>query len=928
MQRDVTIVVHDGGELSARVRDWVERGTADGWYEESIWIEASEVLEHLDRRTLHHLGAVVLTESGAEKAEFLAVLGRSPWDLVRLLALHVVSGNDTEGTGVASAVDGLRSILYMEVLPVKQQLVTLTVIAPTSGMDGIPNTCLHHGMDGHVVIASEDRVDERYSDLFVSNRNVVGHTGFHLVTIGGLWRGMPYGPLDHLGELHSQDGTPKPILVRGFARQVVVSNAVDKVLHDALDLAGNEWPIPEGCVERISADAVLHDVVESVGSLGNGMFRFGAEPARPRGEIEVVTPFGTLLLFFRYLGDAIRRVPDAIVEKARHRIEELTQRTVTLQTWTPDDDAGRGSGCFGGSTARAIALLRRMGVTPPRLACGDVWRRIRQLCFGLLDGGSLPEGFEEPRWGRTRIILRPGDIVPSPTAGGFCLRAEAGVGLPGVRGPVEIAFCDARRADHLARAIEEAIDQHGTDAVADSPEAKEPNRVAVVLREEMERLRRWRAERESSLLWEVAARTSYELDRAMAALDSAQKSLNTLDRTIDFEPVARSFERMKRGWFVAALIFMLIALAVGGLTLAGALGKGLGVERAMFTWIMGCTAPVLLALLIVPFVVHLRAIRCFRTEVGRCFNDAQWAEEKAVHAAREVLRLSSLYEQLQEWTEVLGWIVHKPWAVTTKVGSEVDEARNAPLGLAAMQVVITPPDPERVRGLGLRARRQITRSGWLGHVWASMSRSAYQTARVRMGLDPEKELPSPEDDDPTAVAVRRIFRDELRVGRLSEIVRYELAEAITQFLSEAVRIEDIVSALHVKDEGLGSVGVHESDLRSFLTLAPEGEVELVGQRELSEDAKVRKRSSVTRVFLALPPGQGRTESTDDMSPQLDEVILPSITVPSGDYVVRSVRLDMSAQLELEDLALSCVSARPAELDQGPATASSGEGDRS
>ena len=913
---EATLILFDSeSELHSAVRTRVAELATAEWVDESLWINATDVNEGESAGiTVGWLKGDVVSSEGVVEARVLHYLGQKPLKMVRVVGLQLVTAMEPGSAAVAAALARLAEVLPAS-LSQDATLLTISLVIPTSDAGGMRDVVLAHGIGGNIVVPSEDRIGDEYADQHVLHPgNYVCHAALHVLTIAGLWRAMPHGPLDWLAAEHSKDGSPQPILVRGLVRTVVIRDVVRRVIEAALSEPREQWPVPaEGVMACPDPSVLVRDVLNQLGTLDGGTFRFKQGPRREPGTIEAPTPYGAIPLMLNYMWSTARRLPDRMQERVRQEIHRLTQQTAVwrnvdhVQDEQREEDMGR-------MQMWVQRMLEKMGRASRVTSHPEVWKAVRQVTFGLLDGGPLPSAVEEPVLGDRRLVLDgPGYVVPAPYEGDFvCAGAVKGC-IQERGGPFIVGFCDAREArrlgDHLTQEIRERESAAGRIQVGEEAADGDEAAMRELLVEEKRRFDEWVEDRRRALLWQLAERLGHEYDGARNAFEHARRRLNTVPGDVDISAGDRAFARLKKWWLVVT-----IALLAG----AGAAGwwawdQDGRVAWSWWRWAALAAGPLIFVLYYLPFLGYLRRMRVLRLRVQRVVDESTAAMDDVQHAMGEVVRLGGHYRQLMRWAEVLGRVLYRPWSPVEEEGEESGEREWESVDAAAFQVALGGPDHERLGGLALRARRTVTRRGWLGGLWGQMMREADTVIRDRLGIPPEEASPLPEHDKGVdGGGPLAIVRDLLASGRLQDQIREQLEAEIRGFLDTEVKPEELLSQVKVRgfvvpggDADSGSTVAMER----FLNLVPEREPEPLCERELIAEALVEGCHRVRHTVCAVPPsirsrgGRSRGDPGASVSPPVEVVDLPPITTASGDYLVRAVRLDRSDPLLPKMLAL-------------------------
>src|SRR5262249_15849295 len=155
---------------------------------------------------------------------------------------------------------------------------------------------------------------------------------------------------------------------------------------------------------------------------------------RPR----ILTPREAFLELWRFVVALGRRTPADIAgythDLMLERFEQFAQNVVfgkdstakvkigTLILLAERDNA---QGRSPGATDFAEALLSWLGSHPSTAALGSEWGNLKELSFGMVDAGELPDGIDEPEERTRRLVVIDIDqIAPDPFEAPFEFQLE------------------------------------------------------------------------------------------------------------------------------------------------------------------------------------------------------------------------------------------------------------------------------------------------------------------------------------------------------------------------------------------------------------------------------------------------------------------------------------------------------------------------
>ena len=280
------------------------------------------------------------------------------------------------------------------------------------------------------------------------------------------------------------------------------------------------------------------------------------------------------------------------------------------------------------------------------------------------------------------------------------------------------------------------------------PEPGSVDLVSSRLNDVEKRFTEWLVKRSGSLLWRVG-------EEIISGLVVARKDLAVCLEILASRPVINEESnkaRIKFGkWTRRGLLSVLLVIA------------------AAFASIIFTPLPLLIAVLIVTtyfssFIIRMlylaRDIVRAQYKFRLAMDEYERSYYRARHNVEEVVRLSSVSEQFDDWQVVLRELVHVPFGreigfATTKAG--IDEVTRPP----AMVLGKSRPDEKQRMQLFLQARRQTIHAGWLGEILDMLKsewRDDYENARLTTSAD--NILPESDNAPSKSIVGKRPLSDE------------------------------------------------------------------------------------------------------------------------------------------------------------------------
>ena len=280
------------------------------------------------------------------------------------------------------------------------------------------------------------------------------------------------------------------------------------------------------------------------------------------------------------------------------------------------------------------------------------------------------------------------------------------------------------------------------------PDPSSVDLVASRLNDVEKRFTEWLLKRSGSLLWRVG-------EAIVSGLVVARKDLAICLEILASRPVLHEESnkaRIKFGkWTRRGLLSVLLVIAAA-------------VASIIFT-----PLPLLIAVLIVTsyfssFIIRMiflaRDIVRAQYKFRLAMDQYERSYYRARHNVEEVVRLSSVNDQFDDWQVVVRELVHLPFGreigfATTKAG--IDDVTRPP----AMVLGKSHPDEKQRMQLFLQARRQTIHAGWLGEILDMLKqewRNDYENARLTTSAD--NILPESDNAPSTSVVGKRPLSDE------------------------------------------------------------------------------------------------------------------------------------------------------------------------
>ena len=320
--------------------------------------------------------------------------------------------------------------------------------------------------------------------------------------------------------------------------------------------------------------------------------------------------------------------------------------------------------------------------------------------------------------------------------------------------------------------------------------------------EELEtRFSAWMAIRSGSLLWRVGQSI---VDGTINARLTLAQALEILEKQPQFEESAIEAQKKFGRWTRRGLML--------GVLLAGAcVASIILTPLPLLIFILSLTG--YFTSFVIRIIFLAREIVRAQYAIQRALDEYERTYDIARHAIGEIVRLSSVRDQFEDWQIVIREIVHVPFGkeigfATSKIG--VEEVTRPP----AMILGKSRPDDKQKMQLFLNARRQTIHGGWLTEIMDMMKdewREDYANARLTTPGD--NILPEADNASSQSIVGKRPLSDEdvyyPRADFRRRIVSGDLQRKLVAKKAEQVAIDLKRTSLdqllaHVEVSGLGS----------------------------------------------------------------------------------------------------------------------------
>ena len=801
--KTLTVVITSGDERAADVRRTAARWAGEGLLQESIWLTVDDAA--IPTSGAPEVSARLLGGQGeGNPQDLFTLIAVRRIDLLRIVVLQLLPHGETPDPallGVGLRVAGLVKGLLPRDVTVAHgsgtSLVRANLLVPETGASDVSQELVAAGWEVNALASPEDRPDLDQASIFVrTDINYHAHAVAAVACVGGLWPGVRQGAFDDV-QVDSTSGETDLVVFRPSARVLLGDELPGQVAEAAIALAqdtsgdGASALVPWAAVAQTPDEVVAtsHDELVAQGEWARDELR--ELDGVPKSEMSIGAAFGDLA---RFEGRLILAAGRVIGNKATRWVENrATQVTagsegryvVRVEPRTPDQILVDAQERLDEQTAnlKSRQLEREaVKVQPP---VPGTWVELRQLCFALADGSPLPTGFTTPERASMREILPPSRIVPHPED-----TFTAGDGTV------------VRSVDTAAAARLQAGMDRGDDTASGQPESEGTSGEPAESETggESTKLEDWVERRANTLMWRLANTVWRREHEAGEKADAAYR--RAIDAaTPDAKAVRRSRKRLLVCWALIGL----------GLLGAGVWASVLHWMTASLTWPgfgrgLGVLLVVCTVLALYGGWQYYRALSHFERQLQRLLAERRHAGEVFVVASREARRLGLLYEGVRDWAQVIGWVLHEPWATEASVDHELElDMDDLP---ASVAIAVHARDAGHVpTALKHDAISILCNRGWIRQIFDDVV-AASQDRRGHRGSH-MGHLPADLDAGVTNHGARRQLMDavasrDLRV-RLAGLARARVAAGIADGVlelpvREVVRLGDYASIEPISDE--------------------------------------------------------------------------------------------------------------------------------
>jgi hypothetical protein len=567
-------------------------------------------------------------------------------------------------------------------------------------------------------------------------------------------------------------------VMRSALRLVDAGDLAVRLTTEALEF-NNSWPIPERTEVHPDPDRFIADVAGEISTHKDVAFQLRRFVEKSESSRVPTGIIAAIRLFFTQLVEEIVRMPGRWLRQLEERVVSRIEDELTRGTFGEDSKVLirrggklRPSDFHASTTTRLAGALNLPELKPiSPTPSPSTWRQLSAGVLGAVDGASISDTIEGRMsvTGVQKWIIRDRDFIAVSNDPNLhpleVPMSELGIEDSDPDEKVRFRQYDALTCLRVRKYCETDISEDARASV-------------------LTKVDDFESTREKALLWRLSA------NLADAIVDAEEAWLKTgedfegysAEVTEDMQSIGALQKHASRRvrLFIFMLAVMLVAMIVG------------------FFFITAIVGLIALGLLVVTFFGSIVSFLRIAREQVRLRNKHSNASlrisnliEARQHYYGEYVRLSSLYDQYLDWSEVLGSVALKPF------GDSVVPANAEPYKPATELVsfvVGTPETDSQVwQGEKQKLRRNKVRPQWLYAVLTELL-DLWRIDYAKVAGYAENMVPAPEadagmssvaeSDGHELLSPRKDFRDRVLRGDYSTKLRVRVEEEMREVFKE------------------------------------------------------------------------------------------------------------------------------------------------
>lgn len=641
MTQITVLAAHDDVD----VRDLIMKWTAHGLLRTSIWLDTAKLDPDIPVMTTPVL---LFTAQTMSEVPLRDALGDTSYGLIRLIAIHRLDGDRADDQSNAALWELATRLDAATAEPTR--LLRINLLVPDESNLPMLDRAIDVSCDVNVVVSPEDRPAEGSVNPGLDEPGAVtAHCTLAASTVGALWPQAGEGAFDEPNVLVA--GQLGAIVVVRSSARVVDARSLPRSIASRMfaEGVGSLEGYQPGHLSRSRSDSkVVQAAARAFVSIDDGVLSY-RPPARPEDPPRQRVLANTLRMLLQIWLQMTRIKLMGWSRDVLERLDEEAERW--LATWIPLIDESPLDW-----RPTAADLTKAATTAPPDLqpsglmpavppACPFLWKPLRELAFGLMDGGKMPDEIVEQWPAIEPRVSHPKWIAPRPEDR-FVLTEEeqAALRVAGQPAPQSIRSCDRNASHHFPNWLSAALGSQVIDVCR-------------------RRFDEWRGRNDDqqSLVGLLAEHMDEQITIADGAL--RQRALDYEAETEAAERALQTLETLRdKLWRHTGFLLLFLLAAASWTTLVVTqlsvhLGRVLVLTGVVSTIGAVCWLAVL-------FGVSAKA-----NAVEQDLVEIEARRKNTVAAVREwpteAERLGSIYEILLDWGDIIGGLLHRPFGDAT-----------------------------------------------------------------------------------------------------------------------------------------------------------------------------------------------------------------------------------------------------------------------
>lgn len=424
----VTVVLLPSDQQSATVlslaRDWAEVGILGP----ALWVRPEDITKNAGPPIIKATVIGTPPEQGVIQVEvdLFEQLAREDFKIIRLVKLRSTT-EESQSDSIQDEIVKLLDNYLMHAMPApdrrqnnlesRVRLDIITLVCSTTELKAEEILTKKQIGKGVTIYASpEDRSSPWSTDAFVRNSDrFAGFMLMHLATVGGLWNGLPIGTLELIDSKIPNHNDVS--ISRVFFSGVLTDGLARRVAAETLDYAARfesvleDSPVGTAYIEDDKQDFYIETLAQLFIKDEGSELLF----KRPE-EYEVKAPkklgaFAQIRKFLIFAGQRFVQIPEWTFRYFKVRFSRRVQKTfqpdsgfadvnpeLLRQNLDPQDQLILDLFVKNKETVENAKIDMQAPILQTQVrSTTALWKRIRTLVFGALDGGPglLDSGFEK-----------------------------------------------------------------------------------------------------------------------------------------------------------------------------------------------------------------------------------------------------------------------------------------------------------------------------------------------------------------------------------------------------------------------------------------------------------------------------------------------------------------------------------------------------